>query len=234
MHRTALIAVPSPTRPMLARRAFCAAALGSVLSWPTARAAKVAKVDQAPALLLAREWPAEADPAGYLVSEKLDGVRALWDGHRLRFRGGGVVAAPRWFTDRLPPEPLDGELWLGRGRFEALSGLVRRTQPDDAAWREVQYQVFELPAAVGTFAERAAALQALCAQIGWPALRALIFSAAATPVPTAAREAGVPASTTRCSPLPTARMAACGALMTAEKSEMEPNMPRLEMVKEPP
>ncbi len=173
MHRTALIAVPSPTRPMLARRAFCAAALGSVLSWPTARAAKVAKVDQAPALLLAREWPAEADPAGYLVSEKLDGVRALWDGHRLRFRGGGVVAAPRWFTDRLPPEPLDGELWLGRGRFEALSGLVRRTQPDDAAWREVQYQVFELPAAVGTFAERAAALQALCAQIGWPALRAL-------------------------------------------------------------
>lgn len=170
MTRTALFSASHPRQTLLARRALCAAALGGLIGRQPAHAAPSGT---APALLLAREWPAEAHPAGHLVSEKLDGVRALWDGRSLRFRGGGAVAAPRWFTDRLPPQPLDGELWLGRGRFEALSGLVRRTQPDDDAWRAVQYQVFELPAAGGTFAERAATLQALCTQIGWPALQAL-------------------------------------------------------------
>lgn len=152
--------------PTPSRRAFCAAALGSLFVEPTAAA-------PGPALLLARDWPADADPAGHLVSEKLDGVRALWDGRVLRFRGGGRVAAPRWFLDRLPAQPLDGELWLGRGRFDALSGLVRRAQPDDAAWQAVQFQVFELPAAGGRFAERAATLQSLCGEVGWPALQAL-------------------------------------------------------------
>jgi DNA ligase-1 len=148
------------------RRAFCVAALGSLCVDAIAAA-------PGPALLLARDWPVDANPAGHLVSEKLDGVRALWDGRALRFRGGGLVAAPRWFLDRLPAQPLDGELWLGRGRFEALSGLVRRAQPDEAAWQAVQFQVFELPAAGGRFVERAAALQSLCRQVGWPALQAL-------------------------------------------------------------
>ena len=127
----------------------------------------------APALLLAREWPIGADPTGHLVSEKLDGVRAVWDGHRLRFRSGRLIAAPAWFTAHLPEQPLDGELWLGRGQFEALSGVVRHQQADDAAWRAVQYQVFELPAAGGVFADRAAALQALCRRTGFAALQAL-------------------------------------------------------------
>ncbi len=131
-----------------------------------------AAASTAPAVLLAREWPVAADPGGFLVSEKFDGVRALWDGRRLRFRSGGTVQAPAWFVARLPDEPLDGELWLGRGRFEELSGLVRRGVPDDAGWRALHYQVFELPAAGGRFAERAAALQSLCRRVGWSALQA--------------------------------------------------------------
>lgn len=124
-------------------------------------------------LALAREWPPGADPAGFLVSEKLDGVRAVWDGRRLRFRSGLPIAAPRWFLERLPEQPLDGELWLGRGRFEALAGLVRRAQPDEAGWRALQYQVFELPAGDGPFAARAESLRRLCAQAGFAALQAL-------------------------------------------------------------
>lgn len=152
------------------RRQLCGAALAACFARPAdAEAAAVA----APALLLAREWPADADPAGHLVSEKLDGVRACWDGRTLRFRSGAAIAAPAAFIARLPAEPLDGELWLGRGRFDRLSGVVRRAQPDEALWRDVQYQVFELPAAGGTFAQRAAALQALCRRQGFAALRAL-------------------------------------------------------------
>ncbi len=128
---------------------------------------------QALPLPLALEAAPDIDPAGYLVSEKLDGVRALWDGQRLRFRSGLPVAAPAWFTQRLPATPLDGELWLGRGRFEVLSGTVRRAVPSDAQWRAVRYMVFEQPGGAGSFAQRAARLAAIVQQADWPALQAV-------------------------------------------------------------
>lgn len=127
----------------------------------------------APAILLAKVLGPEVDPADYLVSEKFDGVRALWDGKALRFRSGREVNAPRWFIEKLPLQALDGELWLGRGRFEELSGFVRRTLPEDVEWRQITYLVFELPAAPGSFAERARRLQEIAAAAGWPQLVAV-------------------------------------------------------------
>lgn len=108
----------------------------------------------APALMHARLWQAGADPSGFWVSEKLDGVRAFWDGKVLRFRSGLPMVAPDWFTSGLPRTALDGELWLGRGRFDELSGIVRRKLPVDADWRHVRYVVFDLPGATGDFSER--------------------------------------------------------------------------------
>jgi DNA ligase-1 len=107
-----------------------------------------------PNVLLANVYHNQADVAQYLVSEKLDGVRAIWDGQTLRFRSGKEILAPRWFVDGLPKQSLDGELWLGRGSFERLSGIVRRDKPDDAEWRQVRYMVFELPGAGGSFHKR--------------------------------------------------------------------------------
>ena len=107
-----------------------------------------------PSILLANVYRNQADVAQYLVSEKLDGVRAIWDGQTLRFRSGKEIHAPRWFVDGLPKQSLDGELWLGRGSFERLSGIVRRELSDDAEWRQVRYMVFELPGAAGTFREQ--------------------------------------------------------------------------------
>jgi DNA ligase 1 len=124
-------------------------------------------------VVLAQDAPLDVDPAGHLVSEKYDGVRAFWDGQRLRFRSGLTVAAPAWFLNALPPRPLDGELWGGRGRFDALSATVRKQVPDDAQWRRVRYMVFELPDAAGTFAQRAQQLHALVQQQAWPALLAV-------------------------------------------------------------
>jgi DNA ligase 1 len=157
--------MPSPRRIFLKQWACSAAAL-ALPAWARQRPG-------APALLLATEAPPDVDPAGHLVSEKYDGVRAFWDGHALRFRSGLPVAAPAWFTARLPPVPLDGELWLGRGRFEALSGAVRRLQPLDAEWQQLRYMVFELPDAAGSFAQRAAAIEALVRQQAWPPLVAV-------------------------------------------------------------
>lgn len=126
-----------------------------------------------PALLLANELRPEINPANYLVSEKYDGVRAVWDGKILRFRSGRPVSAPKWFIKKLPPEPLDGELWLGRGRFELLSGIVRKTEPEDNEWRQLKYMIFELPEAPGTFADRATQIKDIVARANWPQLIAV-------------------------------------------------------------
>ena len=126
-----------------------------------------------PVLLLAEVYAGELDPSPYWVSEKLDGVRAAWDGKALRFRSGSIVHAPEWFVAGFPPEPLDGELWIARGRFEQLSGIVRRLQPQDAEWRQVRYMVFELPGAPGSFTERISLMQAIVARAKVPWLHAV-------------------------------------------------------------
>ena len=139
--------------------------LGAALAMPAQVFAEV------PALLLAEVYRAQIDVTRYLVSEKLDGVRAVWDGQTLRFRSGRTVHAPAWFVAGLPNTPLDGELWAGRGTFERLSGIVRCEQPDDAEWRSVRYMIFELPWAPGTFAERAEAIRQLVRQTKLPWLQ---------------------------------------------------------------
>ena len=149
------------------RRALLAA-LASAGSAGHCLAAMRAAVDAHDALALEcpRVAPPGMDPRGHLVSEKLDGVRAVWDGRQLRFRSGRVVPAPHWFTDALPHVALDGELWAGRGRFDLVSGTVRRAVPDDAAWHALRLMVFDLPGAAGDFAARAARIAALAGDAG--------------------------------------------------------------------
>ncbi len=125
----------------------------------------------APAILLAEVYRNQVDVGQYLVSEKLDGVRGIWDGQTLRFRSGKTINAPTWFLDGLPKRPLDGELWMGRGTFERLSGIVRREVSDDAEWRQVRYMIFELPGAPGTFAQRAEQIRETVKQANVPWLR---------------------------------------------------------------
>ncbi|HSC64208.1 MAG TPA: DNA ligase [Caldimonas sp.] len=117
---------------------------------------------------LATVFAGQVDPARCLVSEKYDGVRALWDGRVLRHRSGRAVSAPRSFTAALPDAPLDGELWLGRGRFDALSARVRRATPDEREWREIRYMVFDTPVAGVPFAARLERLAALAPQLRAP------------------------------------------------------------------
>ena len=132
-----------------------------------------AKTSAADTVLLAKTAPANIDPAGYLVSEKLDGVRAVWDGKVLRFRSGRTIAAPAWFTAKLPKEPLDGELWVGRGQFDVLSGIVRKAKPVDVEWQKINYMVFELPAGSGSFKDRALAIESIVNAVAWPQLQAV-------------------------------------------------------------
>ena len=119
-----------------------------------------------PRLMLAKVYHGDVRLADYWVSEKYDGVRGYWDGQRLLTRNGRHIAAPACFTAGWPKLPLDGELWAGHGRFEAAQSAVGRESPDDDAWREIRYMVFDLPAHPGPFDERIPALQQLLAGLG--------------------------------------------------------------------
>lgn len=142
------------------RRALLAVAgLWPVAPWAAARTA--AADPGAPSIELLSPASADMDPAGYLVSEKFDGVRAIWDGRSLRFRSGRAMTAPAWFTEGWPDTALDGELWGGRGRFDLTSASARRSTPDDAQWRALRLMVFDLPGAAGGFAQRAARIEML-------------------------------------------------------------------------
>lgn len=164
--------MPSTNASLIDRRRLLLAVAGGVgAGWPMAGAAR--SVRPVPGLPLALDATTAVDPAGWLVSEKFDGARAVWDGRTLRFRSGQTIPAPRWFIDRLPPESLDGELWLERGRFDALSAIVRRQRPVDAEWTAVRFMVFELPQGHGDFAARAARIEAIVRRHGWAQLVAV-------------------------------------------------------------
>lgn len=125
-----------------------------------------------PPVMLAHPKPEDFDPKGWYASEKLDGVRAYWDGKRMISRAGNVFAAPKWFTEGWPDVPMDGEIFGGRGQFHETSGLVRRLVPHPG-WKKLVYFVFDLPTHPGTWQERQQALEQLVEQIHSPYLAAV-------------------------------------------------------------
>ena len=109
---------------------------------------------EAPPVLLAEKWDGIQDPTGWHMSEKLDGVRAWWDGHRFVSRLGNEFFAPQWFKDLMPQGVcLDGELWLGRKRFQETVSIVRCGNPGEE-WHQIKFMVFDAPKHAGTFEER--------------------------------------------------------------------------------
>ena len=114
--------------------------------------------EEGPPVLLAESWDNAADLSGWWMSEKLDGVRAYWDGKQFISRQGNLYHAPDWFVAGLPSVPLDGELWIGRKKFQRTVSVVRRQDKTDL-WKEVSYLVFDAPAATGGFEDRLAYLK---------------------------------------------------------------------------
>lgn len=107
-----------------------------------------------PPLLLAENWDGIKDPHGYIMSEKLDGVRAYWNGREFISRLGNKYYAPAWFCSSLPKNIiLDGELWLERKAFQKTVSIVRR-QDESKDWKSITYQIFDMPECKKPFAYR--------------------------------------------------------------------------------
>lgn len=119
---------------------------------PTGAASAPAKTS-GPPLLLAESWNFSTDPTGWWLSEKLDGVRAYWDGKQFLSRLGNPFHAPDWFIAQLPNVPLDGELWIDRKKFQRTVSIVRRQDKSDH-WKEVSFVVFDAPGLDQSFEQR--------------------------------------------------------------------------------
>lgn len=109
-------------------------------------------------VLLLKTYDQSQDVTGWLMSEKLDGMRAVWDGHTLKSRQGNTITAPQWFLDGLPPFEIDGELWTKRSDFENIISIVRQQTPDDR-WQTISYNIFEVPNQSGGLLTRLAILE---------------------------------------------------------------------------
>ena len=105
-----------------------------------------------PKLLLLNVYK-DQNITGWVMSEKLDGIRAYWDGKRLLSRGGKVIHAPTWFTQGYPPFPIDGELWTKRADFEQILSIVRDRTPS-TDWKSIAHYIFEVPHAQGGLLKR--------------------------------------------------------------------------------
>ena len=96
---------------------------------------------------------------GWLASEKLDGVRAYWDGRNLLSRNGKILAAPEGWSVHFPPFALDGELYTARGEFEKIQSTVMDKTPSVTAWSEIKFHIFDVPEASGGLLERLSELE---------------------------------------------------------------------------
>jgi len=107
-----------------------------------------------PSLMLANVYHEGINLDEYWVSEKYDGVRAIWDGKQFVSRGGNIYHAPQWFINALPTQKLDGELWIARQKFELTVSTVRDNIPDEKAWKLVKFMIFDMPELPSSFDER--------------------------------------------------------------------------------
>ncbi|AEF54658.1 DNA ligase [Marinomonas posidonica] len=112
--------------------------IGLVLSLP---ALGVAQTE----VQLATQFSDDIHVQDYFVSEKYDGIRAIWTGSKLITRKGNNIHAPKWFTEKLPNIWLDGELWTQHNDFANILSIVRKKQPIDQEWRQIKYMIFDAP-----------------------------------------------------------------------------------------
>lgn len=103
--------------------------------------------------MLPQVYEDNIDVRGWLMSEKLDGVRGYWDGEKLLSKNGNRLYPPQEFTKNFPPFPMEGELWGGRQSFQQTVSIVSRSQAH-LGWLQLHFCIFDVPKAPGTFLQR--------------------------------------------------------------------------------
>jgi len=104
-------------------------------------------------IMLPRVYTEDINVSGWLMSEKLDGVRGYWDGRQLLSKKGNPLHPPAAFTSNFPPFALEGEIWGGRKTFEKTVSTLKKQQSHEG-WLELKFAIFDVPQAAGGFTRR--------------------------------------------------------------------------------
>lgn len=110
-----------------------------------------------PDLFLLKTYNENFNVIGWVMSEKLDGVRGFWDGKKLISRGGNIFNPPKWFVKSFPPFAIDGELWSKKNDFENIVSIVRSQK--DKGWDKIKFMIFEVPNQKGGLLKRLSVLE---------------------------------------------------------------------------
>lgn len=125
-----------------------------------------------PAIQLATQYNLKYDINQYWISEKLDGVRGYWNGSKLLTKNGNQLYVPAWFTVNWPTYPIDGELWIGRHKFEQTVSCVKQ-QKSNACWKNIRFMIFDLPQSKTIFTQRIDEIKASVEKVNSPYFQAI-------------------------------------------------------------
>ncbi len=103
--------------------------------------------------MLPKTYQQQVSVTGWLMSEKLDGIRGYWDGKQMLSKNGNTLYPPKAFVKNLPPFPVEGEIWAGRGTFEQTVAIVKKQYAHNG-WLELRFAIFDAPEVPGGFTER--------------------------------------------------------------------------------
>ncbi len=151
-------------RDLLSR--FSLGCLSSLASLP-------ALTTQPPALWLANPYLGNETLSDYWASEKYDGIRGYWDGHRLLSRSGKALNPPAWFVQGWPSTAFEGELWAGHGQFEQAASVIQQKNAPDDQWQALRLMVFDAPTHDKAFTERIACYRDVVKLIDKPWVQAV-------------------------------------------------------------
>lgn len=104
-------------------------------------------------IMLPQVYEENIDISGWLVSEKLDGVRGYWDGKTLMSKNGIPFQPPAAFLQNFPDFAIEGEIWGGRGTFEKTIGIVKNQKVNEG-WLDLKFAIFDVPGNDGGFVQR--------------------------------------------------------------------------------
>lgn len=104
-------------------------------------------------IMLAQVYEENIDVSGWLVSEKLDGLRGYWNGKMMLSKNGAPFHPPAAFTRNFPDFAIEGEIWGGRGTFEQTAGIVKKKSQNNG-WLGLKFAIFDVPGVDGKFEQR--------------------------------------------------------------------------------
>ncbi|WP_223810191.1 MULTISPECIES: DNA ligase [unclassified Campylobacter] len=87
----------------------------------------------------------------FMMSEKLDGVRGIWDTKSFKSRKNYIIKVPSDFINNYPPFELDGEFFIQRASFDEISSLIRSDDITNKLWERASFNVFDVPNACKEF-----------------------------------------------------------------------------------